>query len=76
MSSACGRRSFVSLIGLSGFALSLKGFAQQGLSSPTRRIGFLIGEAPTMIRAFEEELRKLGYVQGENLHCREARNRL
>ena len=32
-----------------------------------RHIGFLSGAVPTLIKAFEEELSRLGYVDGENL---------
>jgi putative ABC transport system substrate-binding protein len=41
--------------------------AQQVRPRRVRRIGFLIGAAPTLITAFEGELRRLGYVDGENL---------
>ncbi len=67
MSNACSRRSFVNAMWLAGCGLSLNAFAQHGPSNRARRIGFLIGDAPTLIRAFEEELQALGYVQGDNL---------
>ena len=66
---ACGysRRWFVSRLGLFGCALPLTGYAHLVESRRVRRIGFLIGPAPTLITAFEEELRRLGYVDGKNL---------
>lgn len=33
----------------------------------TKRIGFLIGDAPTLIAAFEEELQRKGYLHGKNI---------
>lgn len=61
------RRSFVSGLGLFCCALPLTAVAQQVRPKRVRRIGFLIGQAPTLIKAFEDELRKLGYVDGQNL---------
>jgi len=65
--SVCTRRSFVSRLGLFCCALPLTARGQQGQPRRVRRIGFLIGAVPTLITAFEEELRRLGYVDGENL---------
>jgi putative ABC transport system substrate-binding protein len=61
------RRSFVSRLGLSCCALPLTAFAQQLRPQRVRRIGFLSGAVPTLIKAFEDELRRLGYVEGQNL---------
>ncbi len=61
------RRSFVSRLGLFCCALPVTARAQQVRPRRVRRIGFLIGAAPTLITAFDEELRRLGYVNGENL---------
>ena len=61
------RRWFVTRLGLFGCALPLTGYAQPAESRRVRRIGFLIGPAPTLIAAFEEELRRLGYVDGKDL---------
>src|SRR5689334_22575493 len=60
------RRSFIRAA-LLGCALSWTGFAYASQPRRVKRIGFLIGAAPTLIAAFEEELRRLGYVDGENL---------
>lgn len=67
MASIYTRRSFISQIGLFGCALPLTHNTQKLQSRRVRRIGFLIGMAPTLITAFEEELRRLGYVDGKNL---------
>ena len=67
MASVYSRRSFISRVALLGCALPLTGYADRFQSRRVRRIGFLIGAAPTLIAAFEEELRRLGYVDGENL---------
>ena len=61
------RRSFVSQFGLFCCALPLTARAQQVLPRRVRRIGFLSGAVPTLIKAFEEELSRVGYVDGENL---------
>ena len=41
--------------------------AQRARARRVRRIGFLSGAVPTLIAAFEEEMRRLGYVDGQNL---------
>lgn len=61
------RRSFVRSLGLFGCALPLTALAQQSRQPRVRRIGFLSGAVPSLIRAFDEEMRKLGYVDGENV---------
>ena len=65
MTNICTRRSFIKAIGLIGGALSFKTSAQQ--TSTRHRIGFLIGEAPTLISAFEQEMQRLGYEPGKNI---------
>lgn len=67
MASICSRRSFVRALGLFGCGLPFVVRAQRVPPRRIRRIGFLIGAAPTLITAFEEELRRLGYVNGNNL---------
>lgn len=67
MASIYSRRSFVSRLGLFCCALPLRARGHQVQPSRVRRIGFLIGAAPSLITAFEEELVRLGYVDGENL---------
>src|SRR6266851_3701783 len=55
------------LLALLGCALPLAAFAQQVQRLRVRRIGFLIGNAPSLIAAFKDELGRLGYVDGESL---------
>ena len=67
MANVYSRRSFVRSLGLFAGALPLTAYAQRVVSRRVKRIGFLIGPAPTLIAAFEEELRRLGYVDGKDL---------
>ena len=67
MASVYTRRSFVRSLGLFGCALPLTAFAQGARQPRVRRIGFLSGAVPTLIKAFDEEMRRLGYVEGENV---------
>jgi putative ABC transport system substrate-binding protein len=67
MPNVYNRRWFVSRLGLFGCALQLRAGAQHTQPRRVSRIGFLIGEVPTLIAAFEEELGRLGYVDGKNL---------
>jgi putative tryptophan/tyrosine transport system substrate-binding protein len=54
--------------GLSGLAFgSTRLFAGMRAGSTIPRIGFMIGQVPAFIAAFEDELRKLGYRQGETI---------
>lgn len=62
------RRSFIRVVALSGGAL----FAAPSCAhrQPVRRaprVGFIVGDFPTMIAAFRDTLRDLGYVEGEDL---------
>ena len=41
--------------------------APQVRASRVSRIGFLSGAVPALIKAFEQEIRKLGYTEGKNL---------
>src|SRR5207247_9147620 len=41
--------------------------AQRAQPHRIRRIGFLGGGAPTLVEAFEQEMRRLRYVEGENI---------
>ncbi|HKO61499.1 MAG TPA: ABC transporter substrate-binding protein [Pyrinomonadaceae bacterium] len=67
MASVYSRRWFVSRLGLIGCALPLTAYAQPVKSRRVQRIGFLIGPFPTLIKAFDEELRRLGHADGTNL---------
>ena len=53
------RRSFASRLGLFCCALPLTMVAQQLRPHRVRRIGFLSGAVPTLIKAFEDELGRL-----------------
>ena len=61
------RRSFVGRLGLFCCALPVTSLAQQVRPHQVRRIGFLSGAVPTLIKAFEDELRRLGHIDGHNL---------
>ena len=67
MACVYSRRWFVSRLGLIGCALPLTAYAQRVEPRRVRRIGFLIGPFPTLITAFDEELRRLGHADGTNL---------
>ncbi|MCA1592276.1 MAG: ABC transporter substrate-binding protein [Acidobacteria bacterium] len=67
MASIYTRRSFVRSLGLFGCALPLTAFAQHAQPRRVRRIGFLSGAVPSLIKSFDEEMRRLGYLEGENV---------
>ena len=68
MARVYSRRSFVRSLALFGCALPLAAGAQGVRPGRVRRIGFLSGAVPSLIKAFDEEMRRLGYVEGENVH--------
>ena len=62
------RRSFVLRLGRLGCVLPLRSFAQLRRPRTRKRIGLLVGGSlPSLLRAFDEEMRRLGYVEGENI---------
>ena len=68
MDSACDRRTFLRSLALLGFAsplLASCGHAPR--RSRLRRIGYINGDIPSLTAAFEGELRRLGYVEDENI---------
>ena len=67
MASIYSRRSFVSHLGLFCCALPLTSRPRQVHQRHLKRIGFLSGAVPTLINAFEIELRRLGHNVGKNL---------
>ena len=67
MASSYSRRWFVSRLGLIGCTLPLTASAQRPRSHRVGRIGFLGGGSPTLVEAFEQEMRRLGYIEGENI---------
>jgi putative tryptophan/tyrosine transport system substrate-binding protein len=68
MDDACDRRSFLRSLALFGFASPLlAACAHAPRRARLRRIGFISGDIPSLTAAFEGELRRLGYVEGENI---------
>src|SRR2546421_12888959 len=67
MPSSYSRRWFVSRVGLLSCALPLTAFAQSHGARRVGHIGFLGGGSPTLVEAFEQEMRRLRYVEGENI---------
>ena len=67
MASSYSRRWFVSHLGLLGCALPLRAFARLHGARRLGHIGFLGGGSPTLVEAFEQEMRRLRYVEGENI---------
>src|SRR6266849_2155171 len=67
MAISYSRRWFVSRLGLLGYALPLTVSAQRPRPHRVRRIGFLGGGVPILVEAFEQEMRRLRYVEGENI---------
>ena len=69
MRSLSSRRSFVRTLSLLGCGLPFLASCMHNVRRQRiRRIGFLIGVGyPQLVTALNEELRKLGYIDGENL---------
>jgi hypothetical protein len=61
------RRWFVSRLGLLGCTLPLTTSTQHHRALRVGHIGFLGGGSPTLVEAFEQEMRRLRYVEGENI---------
>jgi putative tryptophan/tyrosine transport system substrate-binding protein len=59
------RRDFVSLLGAAAVLCSTRSGAQQ--PSKTYLIGVLTPQLPSLIKALKDGLRKLGYIEGQNL---------
>src|SRR6476620_10643638 len=62
---AMRRRDFVSLLGAAAVLCSTRSRAQQ--RSKTYLIGVLTPQLPSLIKALKDGLRKLGYIEGQNL---------
>lgn len=68
MDHTCGRRRFVQNIAVIGGTLPLLACVHKIRSSGPPRVGFIIGAGyDANVAAFKEELRQLGYDEGENL---------
>jgi putative tryptophan/tyrosine transport system substrate-binding protein len=65
--SVYSRRSFVGSLALAGGAIVLVAHAPRVRASRVSRIGILSGSVPSLINAFMDEMRKLGYEDGKNL---------
>jgi putative tryptophan/tyrosine transport system substrate-binding protein len=59
------RRDFISLLGAAAVLCSTRSRAQQ--PSKTYLIGVLTAQIPSLIKALKDGLRKLGYIEGQNL---------
>ena len=69
MATPLNRRAFVRDLILLGCAFpTTVSCAHMARPPRVRRIGFLIGAGyPPLVTAFKDELRSLGYVEGENI---------
>src|SRR5215469_10974741 len=78
MSNRYSRRSFIGRIGCLGGTLPLAAWAapqpaswlgtpQLGSPAGMKRIGYLNGDVPGLLDAFNSELRRLGYIEGKNI---------
>jgi putative ABC transport system substrate-binding protein len=61
------RRNLLALVGAGAVAWPRVAPSDQVQPLPVRRIGFLVGNDPSWIAAFKDELREHGYTEGENL---------
>jgi ABC-type uncharacterized transport system substrate-binding protein len=59
------RREFISLVGAAAALYSTRSRAQQ--PAKTYLIGVLTAQLPSLIKALKDGLRKLGYIEGQNL---------
>ena len=66
MAIGIGRRQFISSLGGASIAWPLAARAQQG--DRMRRVGMLTGFDDPYINAFQDELEKLGWSDGRNVH--------
>jgi putative ABC transport system substrate-binding protein len=64
VNSDCDRRTFLKQL---TFASALPARLIQDATRRAPRIGLLAGNEPSLIAAFRDELRRLGYIEGENL---------
>jgi putative ABC transport system substrate-binding protein len=60
------RREFIAFVGGATVAAALPAHAQQG--ERVRRVGMLVGFEDPDIKAFQQELEKLGWSEGRNVH--------
>ena len=62
------RRTFLSDIARFTAALPLIEWSRRMAQQRVPRIGFMSGAEPSLISSFEDEMHKLGYSQGKNIH--------
>jgi putative ABC transport system substrate-binding protein len=62
------RRAFLGGMGRLSAALPLIDWSRHRAQQRMPHIGFMSGAEPSLIPAFEDELRRLGYTAGKNLH--------
>jgi putative tryptophan/tyrosine transport system substrate-binding protein len=62
------RRTFLADMARSAAALPLIGRSRDIAQRRVPRIGFMSGAEPSLIASFEDEMGKLGYVPGKNIH--------
>lgn len=62
------RRTFLVNLGRFAGVLPLIGWTRETTGQRVPRIGFMSGAEPSLIPTFEEELVKLGYTAGKNIH--------
>jgi len=67
MEQRCNRRAFMQRLSALCGAVPLERFMSQTQSARVRRIGFIIGGPQSVIDAFRDALRGLGYIEGQNL---------
>ncbi len=68
MNRNCNRRSFLRNLALLGFAPSvLTACVHAPLRPRLHRLGFINGDIPSLTAAFQDELRRLGYIDGQNI---------
>jgi ABC-type uncharacterized transport system substrate-binding protein len=62
------RRTFLADMARFTAALPLIGWSRAAAQQRVPRIGFLSGAVPSLIASFEDEMRKLGYSPGKDIH--------
>jgi putative tryptophan/tyrosine transport system substrate-binding protein len=62
------RRTFLAEMARFTAALPLIDWSRDAAQPRVPRIGFMSGAEPSLISSFEDEMRKLGYAPGQNIH--------
>ena len=62
------RRAFIhDVVAITG-VISLPGCAYRAAPQRMPRVGFMTGNIPSLVAAFQDEMRRLGYVHGKTIH--------